>query len=750
MNVSEKLKELLVQHNDRKWRALAQLPVFEPVAFLMELALVFEEKFASEEHLGRVQVGVMALDRLLEEVFGEAEFNKGTKTLEEIQLQLRQVLKKVEQDGTNKNIQQLFSLYESEIRLQELIQIHKYDKNCTVTYYQEGRIKTVLKNPEGLRHYIKDGLKFEQLTDFYAKKGVLMSEDSVVRGKVHLPEDQDEQLIFLEAVAQSLAASDYLDHYGVEEILKLENRLYKKSHLVEALSFLISYVQLKYGSILGEQDPKEDVIISIARTMRENIAQAEGETPGPLFISTWKELVHRMHDVFLAQLSLQEVEQVLSVFAIRLDRPIKELNIFEKPLLRLGPIIVLFARPLMLQNGWMPILNTLFRGTHKREQQKRVDLATEKLAEKFRKHGFQVWSDEKLVTNGGIKTDIDLVVFKKDHLFLLQLKMTTPRATQKEADSHIREALKKAGKQAREAYEFLEENWPVIQHKWDISQKWQDLKVIPLVVSTSFEADRQEFSGYLKISKFELERYLENDAFLFHHNPLDFPPDDNWTNPYLFYPADAQVSGAELLNLIEEDRLWLFLEPMVFAKDTTDYLPSMWLPDSNALRAQRYFEKGTEYYDSANYQAAATAYQKAIELFDGEEMYHIGLGNALANQGFKWQSIEAISKAIGINPYSGEAYNARGLSYHELGQYGNALSDLREAVLYSPYDISAWMHLAQLQVGYGQKWSAREMVLEGLGQARKGLLVFHWLSNDRKDRHRVEAGILWKILKELE
>ena len=116
-----------------------------------------------------------------------------------------------------------------------------------------------------------------------------------------------------------------------------------------------------------------------------------------------------------------------------------------------------------------------------------------------------------------------------------------------------------ACKQLDKVLNFLSNNWEDFRAELDSELAWKSVIVHRIILSSTFEADRSSKfldKGLWKISMFELERYLQNDAALM------FNVDSDQPIPTLqdgFYPKGEQLSGQRLWELIEEGILWKFL-----------------------------------------------------------------------------------------------------------------------------------------------------------------------------------------------
>ncbi len=518
--------------------------------------------------------------------------------------------------------------------------------------------------------------------------------------------------------------------------------------MVQIIAFLSVYSSSRYGQYWEESGGESDLIKRILGVWRINLEKHGQIAPGPLYIDSWKNTVERLRRT-VGEYSFEEIERHLDFFSFDLEAQNALLNLIEAPLLRLGNLVVFFARPLIHQNSWLPVLFPLIKSNGKirpEKAQDRTKASTVHLAQKFKKHGFSVNVDLDLVdpkTQNRV-TDIDIVALKDNALVLVQVKMTHPRASLMEAKGH-RTAMIKAGEQMTLSLSFLEKNWGACKHTLGSKKDWSDLEIIPLVVSTSFEFDRELFSGYLKISQFELERYLENDAFLFHLGK-DWPTEQNdWEKVHLLYPMGETLSGGLLKTLIESNALWLFLEPSVLAKPLDGLLPEFCLEGSKAYTSQECFLKGSAYYQNNDFVQAEKMFREAIFYFPHYEIYFKELGSVLAMQGKQLESLSYFNEAIKIAPCNGELYFDRGVAFQELGQYDKAYDDYLQAIRFSPRFMPAWLNIVHLQVSRGQNLHFKQFLSEAKVLATKGLTIFAHLPDEEQESFRKVALYLEAI-----
>ena len=741
----EKLKQETQRH---KAELLNNLQYDDPLLLLFDLSVYFEKHCGDQSAGSHLQAAGTWLSKLIRKVFKEKKLKWIPLTEEEAHEKILKRLVQLHEKGFEASLEALCNIYAHLEKLDDLIQIQCHDENCVVQEYEAGCFITRVAAGrfDQFQNYIRSGLKLEEITEYYFNKGRYTAFDLVSTKTIELKgANEDHRADSFDQLAFQIATRDFLEHYGVEDIFTLNGNTYQTGLLIQILNLLIVYSQSRYGMYWEEAAQEANTIKRICRVWQSNIQNGGNICPGPLFIDSRASFIARISSTIPGH-TKSEIERHVDFFRSNLDGPIGHFNLFERPLLQMGDLMLFFARPLLHQNGWLPILFPLIKPKGKVQPagaNDRVTSSTQYLAQKFRKHDFYVQTEVDLIVPVVNKkvTDVDVIALKDDYLILLQIKMTHPRSSLQEIKSY-KKTLQKAGGQLTQSVDYLCQYWNTFRSKLGSDKEWSDLKIIPLVVSTSLEYDRELFSGYPKISQFELERYLDNDAYLLHSDPEKALNEPGWEAEHLFYPSEQKLSGQLLMELISANTLWNFLELGVLAKSIEAYLPSGCLKDSDAQLAEDCFEKGNEHYQQNDFVQAEKYFRKAIAFFPHQEAYYKGLGNALVMQEKREASLEFFDKAIEINTNYGEGYNARGLTYQELGLYDKAYPDFQKAIQHSPYDITSWGNTARLLISLGKNFKLNHLFLEGKHCATKGLFIFARLPEEQQNNYSKEAEAL--------
>jgi Holliday junction resolvase-like predicted endonuclease len=190
----------------------------------------------------------------------------------------------------------------------------------------------------------------------------------------------------------------------------------------------------------------------------------------------------------------------------------------ERPVLKFGATLVQLPWIVGLQNNSSAAINNLRRlGARRgqaRDEARRIEAG---LAQLLETRGFKTllnWQPPRDVEDYG---EVDLIATLGEHLFVIEVKSTFLRRSQRDAWLHATTALRKAGHQLRRKVEAVslaiasdamlralltltEDRVPTHHHGW--------------IADTSIECDHQRFAGFLKVSVEELLIALRDDRHL--------------------------------------------------------------------------------------------------------------------------------------------------------------------------------------------------------------------------------------------
>lgn len=133
--------------------------------------------------------------------------------------------------------------------------------------------------------------------------------------------------------------------------------------------------------------------------------------------------------------------------------------------------------------------------------------------------------------------------------------------------------------------------------------------------------------------------------------------------------------------------------------------------DAAEEAAEEALDRGINYYEKGNFDAAMAEFNKAIESNHDSWVTYFGAyyyrGLVYLNKGDYNQAISEFTKSIELNPDFNYAYRDRGLTHNMAGNYDQAISDFNKAIQLRP-DAVAYYGLGSaysIKRDYGQAHS---------------------------------------------
>jgi len=212
----------------------------------------------------------------------------------------------------------------------------------------------------------------------------------------------------------------------------------------------------------------------------------------------------------------------MAVMAARLQKGEAGLqpHLFERPVLKFGATLVQLPWIVGMQNNSTAAINNLRRlGSRRGKVQEETQRIEASLAKALESRGFQVllnWQpprDDAFDDPG----EVDVIAARDGHLFVLEVKSTFIRRSQREAWVHATTTLRKAGLQLQRkmaAVLCAVENTAEFRMAIGLNDERSITHHHGWIVDTSIESDHKRFSGFLKISVEEMLIALRDDRRL--------------------------------------------------------------------------------------------------------------------------------------------------------------------------------------------------------------------------------------------
>lgn len=240
-------------------------------------------------------------------------------------------------------------------------------------------------------------------------------------------------------------------------------------------------------------------------------------------------------------------------------------NLFERPILKIGQILVQLPWVVGLQNNSAAAINNLRRlGARRDEARAETQRIETQLGAMLEKRGFKVvlnWNPP--AGPDGNAGEVDVICARDGTVLVLEVKSTYLRRSQQEAWQHESTTLRKAGAQVQRKVAAVQlalanEAGTVTELAGQLGLEigGPATQICGWIVDTSIECDHQRFGGFLKISVEELLIALRDDRHLLHD------PDGMFTQALpaaRTEPLSLYLEGftaGRLIEVVETQAVW--------------------------------------------------------------------------------------------------------------------------------------------------------------------------------------------------
>lgn len=194
-------------------------------------------------------------------------------------------------------------------------------------------------------------------------------------------------------------------------------------------------------------------------------------------------------------------------------------ELLERPILKLGQLLVQLPWIVGMQNNSNAAINNLRRfGARRDEARVETRRIEERLGKLFKDRGFKVavsWHPP--LENYSDAGEVDLICARDSVFFVIEIKSTFLRRTQRDTWRHETTTLRKAGQQLRSKVAAVRSALAAeteLASLLGVDGTTSTQNIIGWIVDTSIECDHQRFNGFLKVSLEELLIALRDDRHL--------------------------------------------------------------------------------------------------------------------------------------------------------------------------------------------------------------------------------------------
>ena len=492
--------------------------------------------------------------------------------------------------------------------LQDYSRLDNFEKALDFYYFYNWEID-FSKNPPELksvslqehRTWIKNGFKYFY-KHRYKMNFAMCNSQSEMNFKINALNDdlfEFNQRLIQEAMFYKLSKLPNEISFREKEIFNTEEYLY-------CMNCLVMYAEVRYLKSIHKKTyymNKEifyDEILEVYKETRLN---------GQCIIFRIVDEQIQMIGKDKGKPSTLSEKKIKSIFEIGSSDLLgkKEINLDERPLMKLGSYYFFFANQLSETDFSTSLIEIIEKEILKPVHQSKIDFSHNKwtaLYEKYISELFACYGYESSqgTLYGNRNQEIDVLAFKDNTVFLIELKMSHNRIENHSVLDHRRSALLKGGEQLSDAIDYLntKEGKEDIAARLSISA--ENIKIIyPLLITNSFEDDYLLISDkYNKISLFELERILLNDRiFMFDPIESQFENDKTSIAQYQDYTR-SQIIDLNLNNKMKaffnnKNSFEEFRKKYSLRSDSEDCSPQYIIDCINNDRVWRELDKSHDY-----------------------------------------------------------------------------------------------------------------------------------------------------------
>ena len=240
-------------------------------------------------------------------------------------------------------------------------------------------------------------------------------------------------------------------------------------------------------------------------------------------------------------------------------------NLLERPILKMGQMLVQLPWVVGLQNNSTAAINNLRRlGARRNEARAETQRIETQLGAVLETRGFKVvlnWNPP--MGPDGNAGEVDVICARDGTVLVLEVKSTYLRRSQQDAWQHETTTLRKAGQQLQRKVAAVQlalasESGLVSEMARLLGLETGALvtQICGWIVDTSIECDHQRFGGFLKISLEELLIALRDDRHLLHDPSGMFSPTlpTAPAEPQSLYPQG--FSAGRLIKVVDTQAVW--------------------------------------------------------------------------------------------------------------------------------------------------------------------------------------------------
>lgn len=435
------------------------------------------------------------------------------------------------------NLRAFHALMDAQIELNEFTarsaEAFCYDDG--IRFERQGnRLEIVELDSAARAAWQNDGRKLERLHGYWFHRAIeafveYVASD-VARWEIGRPENSDaNRLAWLRALQAQLRLREV---YGVDdEVISESGETVNLFHALLSLNLMSAFFLQDFLAAFADRlDASGDWVAALQRLTMDGLRE-ELQNRLPL---TWSGRDSKVTNITgwtvtasepkgnprMALAILDFWTYDMGALAERLQRhePGLQPHLFERPVLKFGATLVQLPWIVGMQNNSSAAINNLRRlGARRgqaRDEARRIEAG---LAQLLETRGFKTLLNWKPPRDADDPGEVDLIATLGQHLFVLEVKSTFLRRSQRDAWLHAASTLRKAGHQLRrnvEAVTLAIASDPEFRALLNLTENLVPIHHHGWIADTSIECDHQRFAGFLKVSVEEILIALRDDRHL--------------------------------------------------------------------------------------------------------------------------------------------------------------------------------------------------------------------------------------------
>jgi len=453
------------------------------------------------------------------------------------------------------------------------------------------RLEIIEVDPAARSAWQRNGLKLDRLHEYWFNRAIETYVQQVANdpGKLMMgrPENaESNRLAWLRALQAQLRLREA---YGVEDEVTSDSGIAVDLFgALLSLNLMSAFFQQDFlGAYADRLNSSRDSIVALQRLAVDGLREGmQNRLP-----ITWSSRDSKVSNITgwtvtpsapqgsprMASAILDFWTYDIAAIAERIQRnePGLQPQLFERPVLKFGKMLVQLPWIVGMQNNSSAAINNLRRlGARRgqaRDEARRIEAG---LAGLLLTRGFKTvvnWKPPRGMDDPG---EVDLIATLGQHLFVLEVKSTFLRRSQREVWLHASSTLRKAGRQLLrnvEAVSLAIKSDQELRGLLGLAGDHVPSHVHAWIADTSIECDHQRFSGFLKVSIEELLIALRDDRRLLidtkwlaekdgEDPPSGAASDESWT----LYPNGFSVE--RFVEVIETEAVWSNLDELILSQ----------------------------------------------------------------------------------------------------------------------------------------------------------------------------------------